>query len=242
MDEIPDVSDWYELTKRKDKFGMGSHPNQPDCKCSSKACSEFMKKPDLCFWHFHRMGKVGKAKCACGTWNTVSGDAVGRNQAIDYYDLERYETAVVDMGYTFYCCPSCQNRDNYKWRCGSMYVCSNNEDKHDKSMMMPASIEDDFPSSDDAVEEGKPVWPHDEAYKDALMMWITTGRPFKYVIMGPDGPSVNVKDPEYGAVTVNNAANALRAACHDHEFAEWWTWFAGWFPDCPPNIKSHIKK
>ena len=121
---------WNDLIDRDDEFGMKSYPNNPMCACASESCSKYMFMDNVCFWHHHRMGILQSVQCDCGTWQTVNGDAIGRNQAISYLKLDRYSTPVIDITGRLYCCPGCQNADNYKWKCGDMFVCSNNKDKH----------------------------------------------------------------------------------------------------------------
>jgi hypothetical protein len=135
----PKVRDWYELTQRKDQFGMGTNPQNPECSIWSDGCSTALstETPGVCFWHSHRMARIEMVRCGCRTNECLVGDATGRHMRREYASgghdgvtlIPKY--SVVDSGGFLYCCSKCQNNDNYTMTCGEMRVCNDCSDCHD---------------------------------------------------------------------------------------------------------------
>lgn len=102
---------------------MGTHHN-PKCSVKSECCSVAMSAyPDLCHWHFNRIGSRHTVTCDCGKeFVAVSGDSVGRCLARDYFKMDWAKTPVFCIGGDLYCCGECSNTDSQQYRCGKMLV------------------------------------------------------------------------------------------------------------------------
>ena len=224
---------WYVLKDRKDQFGLESKPENPACKVHTYGCSEAMKG-DICFWHFYRMGKMKEFMCGCPgkKWKTVVGDSTGRSLARKYYELK--DVCTVDFAGHFSCCGT----DYTSFRCGEMRVCSSCKDQHPSLEGVNADGDSDTDSDTDNDEPI--IWPHNQAYKDAVMSRMDDGKPIKYAMMTSEGPTFRIPDSMMGSLEVKSASSALIAAGRNPAEAEWWIWIAGWYDDCPVGITNHI--
>ncbi len=205
-----------------------SFPNNPDCFFIREGCSKAMATPNLCFWHSVRMASVKECKCGCNkSWKTLDGDAIGRALRREY-SVNNGPYTIIDSSGRYYCCSRCQNTDNYEWTCGSMYICPECSELHDKKVR----IEED-------KKEREP-WHLLAAYSRAVSALQKSGQYFQYGIIKSDGPSFIVSHPTEGSFTVKNASTALIAAGISKRVIErdWWLWIAGWYEDSPEILKQ----
>lgn len=230
---------WGSYTKNRCTTGQAneSMPNNPGCKVATPGCSRDMAASgDVCWWHSVRMAAINTFNCGCGKkWKTIDGDATGRMLRYQYSGDGFF--AVVDMGNRFYCCSSCQNSDNYKWQCGSMFVCDGCASGHDRSKMRNTTFCGS--SSDEDVDAGE--WEHMDGYSRGVLDREASGKLFRDAIMTANGPTFQVKHPTEGALTVKSASTALIAAGYTKDVHErdWWLWIAGWYDDAPEALRNY---
>jgi hypothetical protein len=82
-------------------------------------------------------------------------------------------------------------------------------------------------------------WKYSTHYQAALMERANQDKFWICSFVGPAGPYFAAPD-ESGIIS--SAAQALAIAEKFPDQREWWTWVAGWYPDCPESCTKHIDK
>lgn len=240
------MASWNELVNRKDDYGMGSCPNNPDCKTSTPSCSRTMRSgSELCFWHSYRIGEIREYNCGCPgkKWLTANGDSIGRN--LVYQTNPGKEFCCLDFACILWCCSSAQNRDTDIYTCGEMRVCEGCSSKHTNLIKISREEDDDFSEDSIQIESSTTSpssnsWEHLRKYRDAITIRMIENKTWKYSIPTQNGPLFRIPDSIIGSLTVNSASTALVAAGRNPSESEWWIWVAGWYNDCPIGIMRHI--
>ncbi len=236
----------------------GSYPYNEICATKSKCCSRSMAKEKICYWHWCRMGTEQEIRCGCSKRKIVNGDATGRSLYYNYNVAiggENVPTSCIDMGGLVYCCSTCQNSDNYHWKCGEMFVCSGCKDQHVEEKMVDCTLSDEWNSSDssedddddhheDYCDDKNKSSLYGEGFFDAVLERRRNGKKIFYGVCDLEGKmTYNARNHIYGSYTVRNARDAIfQAGCcseNENEEREWWIWLCGWYEDCPEGITRH---
>lgn len=243
---------WGHLVKSGAPNGMGSMPKNPKCAVHTDGCSEALLG-DVCVWHSCRMGSINHVGCGCKTNLCVNGDSPGRKMRRDYEIKkaeDRGETltyedfAVIDSFGHYYCCGSSQNADSDIALCGDMRVCTDCAPKHSKLEYYHKQNSSDEEIPDHWLNKPEePVskvdrWQHHIKFLQGDVDRQNEYKHTKLTEMEPTGPVCwIVKDGIW--IKVDSAITAFNAAkdAATLEEMEWWTWFAGWFMDCPASLR-----